>query len=66
MAANNNRLHGLSIVGLMFAMNGVVFLIVGHVAIGVTQLGAGMALFAAAVAAARQTTRPEADHFGCR
>ena len=54
MAANSKQVHGLTIVGFLFATNGLVFLIVGHIAIGITQMGAGMALLAAGLAAARK------------
>ncbi len=54
MAANSKRGAGLSIVGFVFAVNGLVFSIVGHTAIGITQLGLGLVLIAAGVAAARR------------
>ena len=59
MAANRKLLNGLSIVGFIFAIGGLVFFLTGHAAIGASQMAIGAVLMANGVAAAHKP--PPAD-----
>ena len=58
MAATRKRLHALSIVGLVFMMFGVIWIVVGKPAIAATTLPLGVVLFCVGVATARKTPPP--------
>jgi hypothetical protein len=65
MATSSRRLHGLSIVGLVFMMTGGTWLAVGQPAIAGGMFAVGVALFCAGVAAARKAASP-GDSTGTR
>ena len=54
MPASRKRVNGLSIVGFIFAIGGLIFFLTGHAGIGIPQMALGAVLMANGVAAVRK------------
>jgi hypothetical protein len=59
MAAASKRGIGISIVGCVFAMAGLVFVIADHAAIGIAIAGMGVVFIAVGAAAVRKAASPK-------